>query len=135
MCRTFIYDTMLAPVSFTDPKYPFIRLTPAKLAILMPSLYHLLDLTEVRDWYPAIMDEIDSEVHHIMNQLVDVGVISLKAGENWGKYNKDWFNQKMDTIHMSLSLFHYEHTIARLSRTSGYIPEFDACYSTTSSRV
>ncbi len=135
MCRTFIYDTMLAPIPFTDPKFSFMRLTPAKLGILMPSLYHLLELTETREWYPTIMDEIESEVQYIMEQMMDIGFISLKAGENWGTYNMEWLNQKLDCIHRSLSLIHYEHTIARFSRSDGYIPEFDACYTTTSSQT
>lgn len=124
---------MLAPVSFTDPKYPFMRLTPAKLAIIMPSLYHLLDLTEFREWYPEILDEINADVFYIMELMVDMGFISLKAGEKWGEYNMEWLNQKLDRIHMCISVFHHEHTIACISRSNGYIPEFDACYTTSTS--
>jgi hypothetical protein len=132
-----VYDTLLAPLSVTDPKYPFMRLTVAKLGTFLPAIYHLLDITECREWYPESFSDIQADTNYILEKMVDVGVISMKAGEKWSQYNIDWINEKLNYIFMGLSIIHREHTIARLSRIDGYIPEFDACYTagTTTSRV
>jgi hypothetical protein len=123
-----VYDTLLAPLSVTDPKYPFMRLTVAKLKILLPAIYHLLDITECRVWYPESFSDIQADTNYILEKMVDVGVISFKAGEKWSQYNIDWIDEKLNHVFMGLSVIHREHNLARLSRSDGYIPEFDACY-------
>ncbi len=137
MCRGYVYDTLLAPLSLTDPKYPFMRLTATKLLAFLPAIYHLLDITECREWYPESFSDIQADTNTILEIMIDVGVISFKAGEKWSQYNIDWINEKLNHVFMGLSVIHREHTLARLSRIDGYIPEFDACYiaGTTTSRV
>jgi hypothetical protein len=125
-CYGWVYDTLAAPISNTDPKYPYMRVSRGKIDLFFDTFHRSV----VIYCTPAVYSQaaVQEEMNLLREQVMYSGIVSRKALKYRQLFATDWVTEKLTMVAGILPSLHEEHTMgSRLADAEKYIDMSSRC--------